>query len=105
MTRSWKSRRAWCLRVYARFVLCPAKRLTHYKKGYYRPPSKPIFVPGLHGIGLLRAGSQQALRANHARLFALVDFQRASDQLASRRKLSPLTLHGQALGVLLDPYF
>ncbi len=32
-----------------------AKRLTHVKKGYYHPPGAPIFVPGLHGIGLLRA--------------------------------------------------
>lgn len=33
-----------------------ALRLTHVKKGYYHPPGKPIFVPGLHGIGLLLAG-------------------------------------------------
>lgn len=33
-----------------------AARLTHVKKGYYHPPSAPIFVPGLHGIGLLLAG-------------------------------------------------
>jgi len=33
-----------------------AKRLTHVKKGYYHPPGAPIFVPGLHGIGLLLAG-------------------------------------------------
>lgn len=38
-----------------------ALRLTHYKKGYYRPPSKPIFVPGLHGIGLLLAGRSKRL--------------------------------------------
>lgn len=31
-------------------------RLTHVKKGYYRPPGAPICVPGLHGIGLLLAG-------------------------------------------------
>ncbi len=41
--------------------LCAARsskalRLTHVKKGYYYPPGKPIFVPGLHGIGLLLAG-------------------------------------------------
>lgn len=30
-----------------------AKRLTHVKKGYYHPPGMPIFVPGMHGIGLL----------------------------------------------------
>ena len=29
-----------------------AKRLTHYKKGYYSPPQKPIFVPGLQSHGL-----------------------------------------------------
>lgn len=33
-----------------------ARRLTRVKKGYYSPPGKPIFVPGLHGIGLLLAG-------------------------------------------------
>jgi hypothetical protein len=27
--------------------------LTHYKKGFYSPPPKPIFVPGLQWIGLL----------------------------------------------------
>lgn len=25
-----------------------AKRLTHIKPGYYHPPSRPIFVPGMH---------------------------------------------------------
>ena len=33
-----------------------ALRLTRVKKGYYHPPGTPIFVPGLHGIGLLLAG-------------------------------------------------
>src|SRR5260370_40875225 len=33
-----------------------ALRLTRVKKGYYHPPGKPLFVPGLHGIGLLLAG-------------------------------------------------
>lgn len=33
-----------------------AGRLTRVKKGYYTPPGKPIFVPGLHGIGVLLAG-------------------------------------------------
>lgn len=33
-----------------------ALRLTRVKKGYYHPPGKPVFVPGLHGIGLLVAG-------------------------------------------------
>jgi hypothetical protein len=33
-----------------------AARLTHVKAGYYHPPGAPIFVPGLHGIGLLLAG-------------------------------------------------
>src|SRR6266699_2158102 len=32
-----------------------AGRLTHVKKGYYHPPGAPIFVPGMHGIGLLLA--------------------------------------------------
>jgi hypothetical protein len=36
-----------------------AKRLTHYKKGYYAPPPKPIFVPGLQWIGLLLVGRRE----------------------------------------------
>ncbi len=36
-----------------------AKRLTHYKKGYYSPPPKPIFVPGLQWIGLLLVGRHE----------------------------------------------
>jgi hypothetical protein len=36
-----------------------AARLTQVKKGYYRPPSAPIFVPGLHGIGGLLAGRKK----------------------------------------------
>lgn len=44
--------------------LCPVRsskagRLTHMKKGYYRPPGAPICVPGLHGIGLLLAGRKK----------------------------------------------
>jgi hypothetical protein len=46
-----------------------AKRLTHVKKGYYHPPSAPIFVPGLHGIGLLLAG--RADRQGPAQLVTL----------------------------------
>jgi Transposase DDE domain len=38
-----------------------ARRLTRIKPGYYHPPGKPIFVPGLHGIGLLLAGRSQRL--------------------------------------------
>jgi hypothetical protein len=38
-----------------------ATRLTHVKKGYYHPPGAPIFVPGLHGIGLLLVGRQERL--------------------------------------------
>ena len=36
-----------------------AKRLTHYKKGYYNPPQKPICVPGLKWIGLLLVGRNE----------------------------------------------
>jgi hypothetical protein len=36
-----------------------AKRLTHSKKGYYAPPPKPIFVPGLQWIGLLLVGRRE----------------------------------------------
>ena len=38
-----------------------AVRLTHVKPGYYHPPGAPIFVPGIHGIGLLLAGRQASL--------------------------------------------
>lgn len=38
-----------------------AVRLTHVKKGYYHPPGAPIFVPGMHGIGLLLAGRHESL--------------------------------------------
>jgi hypothetical protein len=37
-----------------------AKRLTRIKKGYYNPPRGPIFVPGLHAIGLLLASRHKA---------------------------------------------
>ena len=33
-----------------------ARRLTRIKPGYYSPPGKPIFVPGLHWLGVLLAG-------------------------------------------------
>ena len=46
-----------------------AGRLTHVKKGYYHPPGAPIFVPGMHGIGLLVAG--RAARQGPAMLAAL----------------------------------
>src|SRR5438309_6979900 len=38
-----------------------AVRLTHVKRGYYHPPGAPIFVPGMHGIGLLLAGRRASL--------------------------------------------
>ena len=45
--------------------LCPvrsskAKRLTHIKPGYYTPPGKPLFVPGLNWLSLLLMGRQGA---------------------------------------------
>lgn len=46
-----------------------AARLTHVKAGYYHPPGAPIFVPGLHGIGLLLAGRTE--RQGPAMLAAL----------------------------------
>jgi Transposase DDE domain len=46
-----------------------ALRLTHVKKGYFHPPGVPIFVPGLHGIGLLLAGRSR--RQGPAMLAAL----------------------------------
>lgn len=38
-----------------------AVRLTHVKRGYDHRPGAPIFVPGMHGIGLLLAGRQASL--------------------------------------------
>jgi hypothetical protein len=38
-----------------------AARLTHLKKGYYHPPGAPIFVPGMHGIGLVLVGRRASL--------------------------------------------
>src|SRR2546423_1762364 len=46
-----------------------AGRLTHVKKGYYHPPGAPIFVPGMHGIGLRVSG--RAARQGPAMLAAL----------------------------------
>lgn len=37
-----------------------AKRLTRIKKGYYHPPGRPIFVPGIHGIAVLLASRHKA---------------------------------------------
>lgn len=33
-----------------------AKRLTHVKPGFYTPPGRPIFVPGMNWVGLLVIG-------------------------------------------------
>jgi hypothetical protein len=54
--------------------LCPVRsskavRLTRVKKGSYHPPGKPIFVPGLHGIGLRLSGRSK--QQGPARLSAL----------------------------------
>ncbi|GCE10268.1 transposase [Tengunoibacter tsumagoiensis] len=43
--------------------LCPvrsskSRRLNRIKKGYYRPPSAPTFVPGMHWIAILLCGRQ-----------------------------------------------
>lgn len=35
-----------------------AHRLTHYKPGYYRPPTRPICVPGMHWLGLILVGAK-----------------------------------------------
>ncbi len=39
-----------------------AHRLTHVKPGYYHPPGKPIFVPGLNWLGLILVGSHPKRR-------------------------------------------
>src|SRR5215471_5427955 len=33
-----------------------AKRLTHIKPGYYNPPGRPIFVPGMHWLAVIVVG-------------------------------------------------
>jgi hypothetical protein len=38
-----------------------AHRLTHYKPGYYRPPRRPICVPGMNWLGLLLVGPKARL--------------------------------------------
>ncbi len=40
-----------------------AHRLTHYKPGYYKPPSRPIFVPGMNWLGLILVGPKARSRA------------------------------------------
>jgi hypothetical protein len=35
-----------------------AHRLTHVKPGYYHPPRRPIFVPGLNWLGVILVGAQ-----------------------------------------------
>ena len=58
-----------------------AARLTHVKKGYYHPPGAPIFVPGLHGIGLLLGFPSRPARSGDAGGLALVDLTRPPGQL------------------------
>jgi hypothetical protein len=38
-----------------------AKRLTHIKPGYYNPPGRPIFVPGMHWLGIIVMGRSAQL--------------------------------------------
>jgi hypothetical protein len=38
-----------------------AHRLTHVKPGFYRPPRRPIFVPGLNWLGLILVGPKPRL--------------------------------------------
>src|SRR2546421_438750 len=38
-----------------------AKRLTHIKPGYYNPPGRPIFVPGLHWLAVIVVGRSAQL--------------------------------------------
>lgn len=47
-----------------------AKRLTRIKPGFYHPPSRPLFVPGWHWLGLLllgRSGSSGPPTVAHMR--------------------------------------
>ena len=38
-----------------------AKRLTHIKPGYYTPPGRPIFVPGMHWLAAIVVGRSAQL--------------------------------------------
>ena len=38
-----------------------AKRLTHIKPGYYHPPGRPIFVPGMHWLAAIVVGGSAQL--------------------------------------------
>jgi len=38
-----------------------AKRLTHIKPGYYNPPGRPIFVPGMHWLAAIVVGRSAQL--------------------------------------------
>jgi hypothetical protein len=31
-------------------------RLTHIKPGFFQPPSRPVFLPGMHWIGVVLLG-------------------------------------------------
>ena len=61
-----------------------AARLTHVKKGDYHPPGAPIFVPGLHGIGLLLGFPSRPARSGSACGLALVDLTRPPGQSRER---------------------
>ena len=61
-----------------------AARLTHVKKGDYHPPGAPIFVPGLHGIGLLLGFPSRPARSGSAGGLALVDLTRPPGQSRER---------------------
>jgi hypothetical protein len=47
-----------------------SKRLNRIKKGYYRPPSAPTFVPGMHWVAVLLCGRQGPPLLAHMRWWA-----------------------------------
>jgi len=61
-----------------------AKRLTHIKPGYYHPPGRPIFVPGLTLTGRHRGGSLGSAWPAPARRDALVEQSRGQGLLQTR---------------------
>ncbi len=82
-----------------------ALRLTRVKKGYDYPPRKPIFVPGLHGIGLLLAGRS---KQQGPAMLAALRWWTSRGPLASYEKdenCKLLRLVSQRWGHLLIPVF
>jgi hypothetical protein len=56
--RVWEKPESWKMEDLGPVRSSKAQRLTHYKPGYDRPAARPIFVPGLHWLGLILVGAK-----------------------------------------------